>query len=52
VRAEPLRPVELLGDDHKVEGFDCGRAELDQWLVRAAPVAARAGARLMLPASS
>ena len=40
--AEPLRPVELLHDDHEVEGFDCGTAELDQWLVRTARVAARA----------
>ena len=41
--AEPLRPVEPLNDAHEVEGFNCGIAELDQWLVRTAHVAARAG---------
>jgi predicted N-acetyltransferase YhbS len=40
---EQLRPVELLTDRHRVEGFESGNAELDQWLVRTAPVAARAG---------
>ena len=41
--AEPLRAVELLRDEHEVEGFNCGRAELDNWLVRTAQVAASAG---------
>lgn len=41
--AEQLRPVELLTDEHNLEGFDCGKAELDDWLVHTAPVAARAG---------
>jgi predicted N-acetyltransferase YhbS len=40
---DELRPVELLTDRHRVEGFECGHLELDQWLVRTAPVAARAG---------
>jgi predicted N-acetyltransferase YhbS len=39
----PLRPVELLGEGHDVEGFDCGIEELDRWLVHTARVAARAG---------
>jgi GNAT superfamily N-acetyltransferase len=43
VTAEPLRPVELLPDDHEVEGFNCGRVELYNWLVRTAQVAASAG---------
>ncbi|HYA44490.1 MAG TPA: GNAT family N-acetyltransferase, partial [Acidimicrobiales bacterium] len=43
VTAEPLRPVEPLNDDHEVAGFDCGSAELDQWLARTAYVAGRAG---------
>lgn len=39
-----LRPVELLDlARHDCEGFDCGVAELDEWLVRTAPVAAAAG---------
>jgi GNAT superfamily N-acetyltransferase len=38
-----LRPVELLTDRHRVEGFECGQVELDHWLVQTAPVAARAG---------
>jgi predicted N-acetyltransferase YhbS len=40
---EQLRPIELLIDGHLVEGFECGQAELDHWLVHTAPVAARAG---------
>ncbi len=40
---ERLRPVELLTDRHRVEGFECGQVELDQWLARTAAVAARAG---------
>jgi len=39
-----LRPVELLDPArHDCDGFDCGVAELDDWLVRTAPVAAAAG---------
>ena len=41
--AEPLRAVELLRDDHEVEGFNCSRVELDNRLVRTAQVAASAG---------
>ena len=40
---EPLRAVELLGDDHVVESFECGVAELDRWLQRSARVAASTG---------
>lgn len=40
---EPLRPVELLGDNHAVDEFDCGVAELDRWLQRSARVAASTG---------
>ncbi len=40
---EPLRPVELFGEGHDVESFDCGMEELDRWLVHTARVAARAG---------
>jgi len=43
VRAGPLRPVELLRDDHEIDSFDCGAPDLDQWIVRTARVAARAG---------
>jgi predicted N-acetyltransferase YhbS len=43
VTLEPLRAVELLADDHVVEGFDCGVAELDKWLQRSARVAASTG---------
>ena len=39
-----LRPVELLDPvRHQCDDFDCGVAELDDWLVRTAPVAAAAG---------
>jgi GNAT superfamily N-acetyltransferase len=39
-----LRPVELLDPSrHDCHGFDCGIAELDEWLVRTAPLAAAAG---------
>ena len=41
--AEPLRAVELLRDEHEVEGFNCGRVELYNWLARTAQVAASAG---------
>jgi predicted N-acetyltransferase YhbS len=40
---EQLRPVELLTDRHRVEGFDCGNVVLDEWLVRTARLASRAG---------
>ena len=40
---EPLRAVELLGDDHVVESFECGVAEFDRWLQRSARVAASTG---------
>jgi predicted N-acetyltransferase YhbS len=40
---EQLRPVELLRDHHRVEDFDCGNAVLDDWLLRTARVASRAG---------
>jgi predicted N-acetyltransferase YhbS len=43
VTLEPLQPVELLADDHVVEGFDCGLVELDRWLQRSARVAASTG---------
>jgi len=39
-----LRPVELLDPArHDCVEFDCGVAELDDWLARTAPVAAAAG---------
>ena len=39
-----LRPVELLDPaQHECDGFDFGVVELDDWLVRTAPVAAAAG---------
>lgn len=41
--AKTLRPVQLLGDEHEVEGFDCGSSELDRWLVGTARTAAGAG---------
>jgi len=34
---------EPLGPDHVLEGFDCGRASLDAWLIRHARQAAAAG---------
>ena len=40
---EPLRGVELLADDHVVDEFECGAAELDRWLQRSARVAASTG---------
>jgi len=43
VTLEPLRPVELLSDDHATDGFECGVAELDRWLQRSARVAASTG---------
>ncbi len=43
--SEPgIRPVELLVPaHHECDGFDCGVAELGEWLGRTAPVAAAAG---------
>lgn len=39
-----LRPVELLDPArHLCDDFDCGVAQLDDWLIRIAPVAAAAG---------
>jgi predicted GNAT family N-acyltransferase len=40
---EQLRPVELLTDHHSLEDFDCGNVVLDDWLLRTARVASRAG---------
>lgn len=40
---EPLRAVELLADDHELDGFDCGVAELDGWLQRSARIAGSTG---------
>lgn len=40
---ETLGPVEALSDTHELDPFDCGVAELDQWLRRSARVAASAG---------
>lgn len=40
---EPLQPVRLLEEDHAVDEFDCGVAELDSWLKRSARVAASSG---------
>ncbi|HET7488263.1 MAG TPA: GNAT family N-acetyltransferase [Acidimicrobiales bacterium] len=40
---EPLGPVEALSDTHQLDQFDSGVAELDQWLLRSARVAAAAG---------
>jgi GNAT superfamily N-acetyltransferase len=39
-----FRGPELLGSDHVVQGFDCGRAELSDWLVRRALPNQRSGA--------
>ncbi len=39
-----LRPVEKLRRDHPVENFDCGRAELNRYLVRFAWQNQQAGA--------
>lgn len=35
--------IELLTDDHAIEGFSSGNDELDEWLVRTALTAQRAG---------
>jgi predicted N-acetyltransferase YhbS len=43
VTLEPLGPVELLRDDHTIDEFECGVAELDRWLQRSAGVAASSG---------
>jgi GNAT superfamily N-acetyltransferase len=43
VSGDPLRPVELLSNEHDVEEFDCDNQELDAWLLHTAPVAALAG---------
>ena len=39
-----LRGPELLGPDHVVEGFDCGTAPLNDWLIRRALANQRSGA--------
>ncbi len=41
--ADALRPVQTLGDDHRLEDFDCGVDVLNQWLRRSARVAAASG---------
>jgi GNAT superfamily N-acetyltransferase len=38
-----FRDPEPLGDEHRVDGFDCGVGSLDVWLVRHARGAAAAG---------
>jgi predicted N-acetyltransferase YhbS len=44
LRSPGLLPVELLDPGrHYCDGFECGVGELDEWLVRTAPVAAVAG---------
>jgi predicted N-acetyltransferase YhbS len=43
VTLEPLRAVELLADNHVLDSFECGVAELDRWLQRSARVAASTG---------
>ena len=40
---EALGPVEPLGERHRLEGFDCGVADLNRWLVSSARVAQAAG---------
>jgi GNAT superfamily N-acetyltransferase len=40
---EELGPVELLGDRHRVEDFDCGSTALNRWLRNSARTAAAAG---------
>lgn len=41
--ADPLRPVEPLGDEHQVDGFSSGVESLDRWLRQSARTAAAAG---------
>jgi hypothetical protein len=41
--SDPLR-IEKLGPKHSLDGFDCGREELNQFLMRFALVNQRAGA--------
>ncbi len=41
--ADPLRPVEPLGDDHGVDDFSSGVESLDRWLRQSARTAAAAG---------
>jgi GNAT superfamily N-acetyltransferase len=41
--ADTLRPVEALGDAHRLDDFDCGIEVLDRWLGRSARVAAASG---------
>jgi GNAT superfamily N-acetyltransferase len=41
--ADALRPIEALGDDHRLEDFDCGIDALDRWLRQSARVAAASG---------
>lgn len=41
--SEELRPVEPLGDDHRVDAFECGVPALDRWLRNTARIAAAAG---------
>jgi predicted N-acetyltransferase YhbS len=43
VSPEKLGPVELLGERHRLEGFDCGVADLNRWLLSSAMVAQAAG---------
>jgi predicted N-acetyltransferase YhbS len=43
VSPEALGPVEPLGERHRLEGFDCGVADLNRWLVSSARVAQAAG---------
>jgi len=43
VTLEPLQPVRLLAQEHALDEFDCGVAELDAWLKRSARVAASSG---------
>jgi predicted N-acetyltransferase YhbS len=38
-----LGPVELLGEHHELDSFDCGNPVLNRWLVATARVAASAG---------
>ena len=39
----PLRAVDLLGDAHELDAFDCGEPTLDRWLRQSARTAAAAG---------
>jgi predicted N-acetyltransferase YhbS len=43
LNTDALRPIQALGDDHRLEDFDCGVDALNRWLRQSARVAAASG---------